>query len=274
MDIQKRASEANCEMIKKKRHHTSRDIRRLYNDLSWTWPIISPPADYIEEGEKYKNLFNKYSKIPVSTLLNLGCGGGHVDWVMKKYFSITGIDISISMLKLAKKLNPDVLYKKGDMRSVRLRTLFDAVLIHDSVNYMLTERDLSCVFKTAYEHLKPGGMLLTFAEEYNKIEQHKISSSTHKKHDTEITFIEHYYDPDPTDTTFECTFIYLIHKNKKLDIQTDRHLGGVFNLKTWLQLLRKSGFKVKKMGFEHSSFPKGTTIPTFICAKPFPASKP
>jgi SAM-dependent methyltransferase len=260
--------------MKKRQLNKEQDTRRLYNDLAWTWPIISPPEDYIKEGEKYKSLIKKYSKIPVSTMLNLGCGGGHVDWVLKKYFKITSIDISTNMLKLAKKLNPDVIYKKGDMRSIRLKKAFDTVLILDSINYMLTKKDLSSVFKTAYEHLKPGGILLTFAEEYNKIEQHKLSWSTHKKGDTEITFIEHYYDPDPTDSTFECTFIHLIYKNKKLSIQTDRHLGGIFSLKTWLQLLEKIGFKVKKLGVGHSSFPKGTTIPTFICAKPFPASKP
>ena len=222
------------------------DIRRLYGDLAWTWPIISPPADYIEEGERYRNLISQHSRIPVSTLLNLGCGGGHVDWVLKKSFSITGVDISPHMLKLAKKLNPKVIYKKGDMRSVRLKTLFDAVLIHDSVNYMLTENDLSSVFRTAYEHLKPGGMLLTFAEECNKIKQHSLSSSTHKKGDVEITFIEHYYDPDPTDTTFECTFIYLIRKKKKLTVKTDRHLCGLFKATTWLRSLKQCGFETKK----------------------------
>lgn len=260
--------------MKKRQLNKDQDTRRLYKDLAWTWPIISPPEDYIEEGKKYKTLIKKYSKIPVSTLLNLGCGGGHVDWVCKEYFTITGVDISTNMLKLARKLNPTVRYIKGDMRTARLKKTFDTVLILDSINYMLTKKDLSSVFKTAYEHLKPGGMLLTFAEEYNKIEQHKLSWSTHKKGDTEITFIEHYYDPDPTDSTFECTFIHLIHKNKKLSIQTDRHLGGIFSLKTWLQLLEKTGFKVKKLGIGHSSFPKRTTIPTFICTKPFPASKP
>lgn len=246
----------------------SKDKRRLYRDLSWTWPIISPPVDYIEEGERYRYLFKKYSKIPVLNLLNLGCGGGHVDSVLKKYFSITGIDISANMLKLARKLNPDAVYKKGDMRSIRLKKRFDAVLIHDSVNYMLTEKDLSAAFKTAYEHLKPGGMLLTFAEEYNKIKQHSVSSSTHKKGDIEITFIEHYYDPSPTDSTFECTFIYLIRKRKKLIIKTDRHLCGLFKVATWLKLLKHCGFKTKKQVYKYKMGDEKKSIQEFICHKP------
>jgi len=255
-------------MNKKIRRERSKDTRRLYKDLSWTWPIISPPEDYVKEGKRYKSLIKKHSQIPVSTLLNLGCGGGHVDWILKNHFSITGIDISMNMLKLAKKLNPDVIYNKDDMRTVSLKKLFDAVLIHDSVNYMLTKKDLSSVFKTAYNHLKPGGMLLTFAEEYNKIKQHRLSWSIHKKDDTEITFIEHYYDPDPTDTTFECTFVYLIRKKKRLTIKTDRHLCGLFKPVTWLSLLRRCGFEVKKQVYEYRYGGEKRSMLEFICHKP------
>jgi hypothetical protein len=30
---------------------SEKDERRLYSDLAWTWPIISPVEDYIEETE-------------------------------------------------------------------------------------------------------------------------------------------------------------------------------------------------------------------------------
>lgn len=248
-------------------HNVTKDARRLYKDLAWTWPIISPPEEYIEESEKYKEAILKYSKIPVETLLNLGCGGGHVDWTLKKYFRITGVDISQDMLRLAKKLNPEVTYLKGDMRKYRLKKKFDAVLIHDSINYMLTEKDLKLVFGTGYMYLKPGGVLITFVEQHGRLKQNKVDFSTHKKDNIEITFIEHYYDADPKDTTYECTFIYLIRKNKKIEIHADRHLCGIFTLNTWLTILRNVGFSVKKLKFKHSEFPKGKSIPELVCYK-------
>jgi len=252
----------------KKNYQKKNDIRRLYKDLAWTWPIISPPQDYIEESEIYKNTILKYSKIPVKTLLNLGCGGGHVDWVLKKYFKITGIDISKNMLKLARKLNPQVSYLPGNMKNVRLNKTFDAVLIHDSINYMLTQKDLRAAFKTGFLHLKPGGVLVTFVEEHDAIEQNKVRFSTHKKDGIEITFIEHYYDSNLRDTTYEGTFIYLIRKNKKMKVYTDRHLCGIFDLKTWLEIIKKVGFNAKKLKFKHSEFPKGKFIPMLVCLKP------
>jgi SAM-dependent methyltransferase len=255
-------------VIKKLAHRErKKDTRRLYKDLAWTWPIISPPEQYIKESEEIKRAIKKFSKIPVKTVLNLGCGGGHVDWVLKKYFKITGIDISKNMLKLAKKLNPDVMYLRGDMRKIRLNTKFDAVLIHDSINYMLTKRDLEAAFRTGYNHLKSGGVLITFVEECSIIKQNKIYYSNRKRGSVEITFIEHYYDPNPKDSTYECTFIYLIRKNKKLEIHTDRHLCGIFNLKTRLLILRKVGFMVKKVANKNAISNEGKAIPTLVCLK-------
>ncbi len=253
---------------KHRRPDNIKDQKRLYGDLSWTWPIISPPQEYREESERIKKIILKYSKIRVKTLLNLGCGGGHVDSVLKKYFTITGVDVSKNMLTLAKNLNPQVTYLYGDMRRIRLKKTFDAVLIHDSINYMLTKRELKAAFKTAFVHLKPGGILCTFVEEYDKLKQNRVHFSTHKKGNIEITFIEHYYDSNPRDTTYEATFIYLIRRNKKLTIYTDRHLGGIFKLSTWLKALREVGFKVKVSKFTHSQFPKGKFFPELICLKP------
>ncbi len=141
-----------------------KDQRRLYGDLAWTWPIISPPEDYTKESEHSAKIIREHSKIGVKTLLNLGCGGGHNDHTLKKHFEVTGVDVSRVMINLAKKLNPEVSYLIGDMRTVRLKKAYDAVTIFDSINYMLTEDELHSAFTTAFIHLRPGGVLLTYQE--------------------------------------------------------------------------------------------------------------
>jgi len=42
---------------------SGKDERRLYGDLAWTWPIISPVEDYIEETELFSKLIIEHSKI-------------------------------------------------------------------------------------------------------------------------------------------------------------------------------------------------------------------
>lgn len=238
------------------------DAQRLYHDLAWIWPIMSPPEEYVQETEWISRAIRQYAGLEVNTLLHLGCGGGHIDFTLKNHFQVTGVDLSEEMLALARRLNPEVRYLSGDMRTVELEKSFDAVLIADSIAYMLTEKDLRAAFRSAWTHLKPGGVLLTFAETtQERFQQHHTECTTHVQENVEITYIENYYDPDPADTTYEVTFVYLIRRQRKLEIQTDTHIAGIFPLAIWPHCLQDVGFQVQQILFE------GYDIPTFVCLK-------
>jgi hypothetical protein len=157
-------------------------------------------------------------------------------------------------------------YIHGDMRAVRLGRTFDAVVIADSIDYMLTEDDLRAAFATAHTHLKPGGVLCTYAEATRENPSHnKVYTCTGRPGDIEIAFFEHSYDADPSDTTYESVFVYLIRRRGALEIQTDRHTLGVFPEATWERLLREVGFKVHRMQFSDPDLP--APIPFFACVK-------
>lgn len=237
------------------------DQRRLYGDLAWTWPIISPPEDYVAEAEAFIKAVRDHARIETKTLLDLGCGGGHNDFTLKKHFEITGVDVSEQMLALARKLNPEGTYLVGDMRTVRLGGEFDAVMCADSIDYMLTEDDLRSAFVTAFIHLKPGGVFFTYGEiTRENFEQNKVRFSTRARDDVEVTFIENYFDPDDSDTTHEGVFIYLIRRAGQLQIEIDRHLFGFFPLETWHRLLTDAGFEVHSVDCGRAQ--------TFACVKP------
>ena len=226
---------------------SDKDIRRLYGDLAWTWPIISPPDDYIEESEEFIELITTHAKIPVKNLLNLGCGGGHNDFTLKTRFQVTGADISDNMLSLARGLNPDVTYVKGDMRSLRLGRQFEAVTVFDSISYMSTRDDLISVLRTAYEHLNPGGVMVTVVEYRTEtFQQSRITHSTRRRGDVEIALVENDYDPDPNDSSFEFTMIFLIRRSGVLSTGIDRHILGLFPLDSWVDTMRGVGFDVTR----------------------------
>ncbi len=246
-----------------------KDIRRLYNNLSWIWPIVSPPEDYVEETELFSRIIKEKAAIEVRTLLHLGCGGGRNDYTFKNHFEVTGVDLSSEMLELARDLNPGLNYICGDMRTIRLGTLFDSVTAPDSINYMKTRDDLCRTFQTAYDHLNPGGIFLTVAEETREhFKQNRTIASTHTQGDTQVTFIENSFDPDPSDNHFEITFIFLVRKRTQLEIHTDSHQCGLFKKETWHRLLRKTGFDVEELKFEHSTFLEDEFLPLFVCLKP------
>ena len=221
------------------------DARRLYDDLAWLWPIISPPEDYVAEGEHFARLIADHCDGEARRLLDLGCGGGHFMATLKGRFTVTGVDISERMLELSRALNRDCEHVLGDMRDVRLGEAFDAVFVGDSVEYMLTEADLRAAFQTAWDHLRPGGVLAvglsTTAESF---EQNATSMSTHAIADAHAAFMENSYDPDPSDTEYESTFVYVVRRSGAREVLTDHHLLGLFPRATWFRLLAEVGFSV------------------------------
>ena len=166
---------------------------------------------------------------------------------LKRHFDVTGVDGSAPMLELSRILNPECAHVRGDMRDARLGQTFDAVFIGDSVEYMLTEGDLRNAFETAGHHLRPGGILaLGLSTTAESFEQSRTSVSTHSADGVDVTFVENDYDPDPTDTQYESTFVYLIRRAGEQDILTDHHLSGFFPRETWFRLLGDVGFDVSE----------------------------
>jgi len=243
-----------------------------YSDLAWTEPIIAPPKEYAEETELFSKAIKEHSKIEARTLLHLGCGAGGNDYTFKKHFNVTGVDISEGMLEIARKLNPEVTYLYGDMRTIRLSECFDAVAIPDSIGHMTTLEDLRKAIITADKHLKPGGVLLIVAD-IRKDFKDKNFVYTGSKGDVEVTLFENNYIPDPNGTILEVTCFFLIRRKGKLEIHTESDIVGIFKMEVWLNLLKEVGFEINQMRLEHSYdryILGGDEYPLsmFVCNKP------
>jgi len=248
-----------------------RDERRLYRDLSWTWRIISPPEEYAGEAEEFRVPIARYAD-GARTLLHLGCGGGHLDSHLKAHYRITGVDVSPAMLALARGLNPEVEYVEGDLRTVRLGRTFDAVMAADAIDYMRTEDDLRAAFRTAHEHLRAGGVFVTYAEftpeRFAYEGATRTKATTHARGDVEVTFIEHRFDPDANDAEFEMLFVYVIRRGRDVKVETDRHVHGLFPLPTWRRLMEETGFLVTEL----AGTPPDPT-PRFAAVRPADAKR-
>ena len=220
---------------------------RLYDDLAWLWPIVSPPAEYIVEAQEWLDLIrsrrNLWQDGRRPTLLELGCGGGHFLSQLTPHFDATAVDLAPQMLALSRALNPYTPHHQGDMRTVRLGMSFDVAVIYDAVNYMLTESDLAAAIATGAAHLKPGGLLL-LAPDWLRDDFHgpRVIEWSREADDRSVTFIEYVADPDPTDTTIESVFFFVINRDGRITVEQDRHTGGLFPLSVWLSVLDRAGF--------------------------------
>jgi hypothetical protein len=240
----------------------AKDVRRMYSDLAWLFPVISPVVAYEDEADELWRTVERHSLIAVTSLFIMGSGAGHLDYHLKKKARITGIDCSADMTAIARSLNPESEYHIGDMRTARLSARFEAVLIADALPYLLTEQDLREAFTTAYEHLLPGGVFVTYLEAYNdKKVMNGVRHSTYPHNGSTVTHIEHYFDPDPADNTYEMTFFNIIRHNGLQTVEVDHHLGGIFPIATYRGLLEDVGFEVTE------AFLEAREVPMFVGLK-------
>ena len=129
----------------------------LYGELVPWYRLLDPADDHLDEAVSYQQAIERAVSPRPETLLELGAGAGHNALHLKRRFQCTLTDRSEPMLALSRDLNPECQHLAGDMRTLRLDRTFDAVLVHDAVMYMTTERDLRAAADTAFAHTRPGG---------------------------------------------------------------------------------------------------------------------
>jgi len=219
---------------------------RLYYDLAYLWPIISPPEEYGSEARVFADIVHDELGPGRHRLLELGVGGGHNLSHLTAGFECTAVDLSPDMLALSQGLNPGVEHHVGDMRSIRLDRVFDAVLVHDAASYLLTEQDLQETFATAAAHLLPGGVLMVAPDWVQEtFPDGWVYDWDRKQGDIEVNIQEVMVDPDPADTQVESTYTYTIKKEGETTVEVDTHITGLFSLNTWSGLMGQGGFSVE-----------------------------
>ena len=119
-----------------------------------------------DEWAVYISKLLKKSNINKGLVLELGCGTGKMSRRLADMgYDMIGIDTSEEMLSVARELgegkDDGILYLCQDMRGFELfGTVAAVICVCDSMNYMLSEEDLSKVFELVNNYLDPGGLFI------------------------------------------------------------------------------------------------------------------
>lgn len=219
---------------------------RLYRDLAEWWPLLSPPQEYAEEAAFAASVFGLASG-PVREVLELGSGGGSNASHLRSGFDLTLVDLSGDMLDVSRRLNPGCVHVQGDMRDVRLGQTFDAVFVHDAVNYMITETDLGKVIGTAFAHCRPGGVAVFVPDHVSETFEPETGCGGGDGTDGRgARFLEWCWDPDPADTWMCADFVYMLRDHDgQVQVVHESHRLCLFSRDTWLRLLAGAGFEAQ-----------------------------
>lgn len=217
---------------------------RFYGELAPWWPLVSPPEEYAEEAAFAAGLLDSAS-VPVREVLELGSGGGHNAAHLKARFAMTLVDLSEDMLEVSRRLNPGCEHVQGDMRTVRLGRTFDAVFVHDAVDYMTGEADLRRAMDTAFVHCRPGGVAVFVPD--HVAETFEAASECGGSDDADgrgARYLDWSWDPDPTDTWTLTEYALLLRdRDGSVRVVHETHRTGLFGRDTWLRLLAGTGFE-------------------------------
>jgi len=140
-----------------------------FENYSEYYDLLYREKDYVSEVEYINKLIRQY-KPDALTILDLGCGTGmHAAALVLKGFSVTGVDMSQTMLARAKdriktldeNCSRRLSFYHGDVRTFKADSKFDVVVsLFHVFSYQITNADLNAAIETAASHLKPGGILI------------------------------------------------------------------------------------------------------------------
>jgi SAM-dependent methyltransferase len=220
---------------------------RLYRDLAEWWPLISPPAEYAAEAGYLAGVFSAEAE-PVREVLDLGSGGGHLAVHLKERLNLTLLDISEQMLAVSRRLNPQCAHLRGDMRTIRLGRQFDAVLVHDSIDYVTCEADLRRVIDTAFAHCRPGGIAVFVPDHTAETFQAASGQGGGSAAGRQASFREWKWDPDPADDWIQAEYEFVLRDaDGRVQIVHEAHRLGAFSQAAWFRLLAGAGFDAQKI---------------------------
>lgn len=220
-----------CESIRK--YGVSRPAKRTEGKTSPT-----EPEDILESE---RNL-----------VLDLGCGTGTLTQMLyEQGYDMIGVDNSEEMLSVAmnkcQESGSDILYLCQDMRELELYSTVGTVIsVCDSINYILDEEELLCVFQKVENYLYPGGL---FIFDFNTVYKYEeiIGDVTIAENRDDCSFIwENYYHQEEEINEYDLT-VFVQEGNGLFRRFQENHYQRGYRAETICELIRDAGLQLVEM---------------------------
>ena len=201
--------------------------------------------DYKKQFTHYDKLLHKYK---CRKILEVGCGSGNLAKLfLKAKYDYTGIDISPQMLAIAKEVEPRANFFKVDMRNMKLRNQFDAILVTGrSFTFMTRNEDVMAALKSIRANLKQNGIFIVdnfnasiIFKELNKnvVQRAKYNGREYKRIIGKTVNLK-------TGWTWNANSTYYIRENGKAVIIKEKSLLRAFTMDEIELFLATSKFRV------------------------------
>jgi SAM-dependent methyltransferase len=132
--------------------------KKAFGLYSKYYNLIYQKKTYKTEVNYIHNLINKFN-LNKKDILEFGSGtGSHAEFLVRKGYTVHGIEKSKSMIANCKKIK-GFTFQNGDVCEIKLRKKYDVVLsMFHVLSYQTTKTNINNFFKNASYHLKPNGL--------------------------------------------------------------------------------------------------------------------
>lgn len=185
-------------------------------------------------------------------LLDIACGEGSFAVVMAAAgYRVSGIDQSAEMIALARErarlASIQVDFSVEDMRNLQFVEEFDLVTcFFDSLNYLLTVRDLQAAFHGVFAALRPGGYFIFDMNTVHGLVVNWMREKTYVQNETDdfIEYHRHEFDYENLIATVEIT-IFSRSSGELWERIQETHRERGYPIADLQFLLTETGFKIE-----------------------------
>lgn len=228
-----------------------------YEEFASYYDALTENVDYASRAGYLLELFRRFGREP-TLLLDAACGTGSFSLAFaKKGIEVIGIDASEQMLSVAQdralEQGESILFLKQKMQEIDLYGTVDGVVCClDSVNHLLTERDVSRFFSRVSLFLEPGYLFIFDA---NTIYKHDVvlNGSTFV-YDTDGVYCVWQNEPEK-DHVIAISLDFFERSGETYIRRSERFCERAYTEETLRGLLEKAGLETLAVYGEQSFLP-------------------
>lgn len=227
----------------------------IFNQYAQHYDIFYKNKSYKKEILYLERLFKKYRKAKTRTILDVGCGtANHMIPLIKNGYSVTGVDASSQMLKIAREkldrggFKADLI--KDSSQAFTINRKFDAIVcLFSVINYAAANGDILRTLKNICAHM---GMTSIFIFDFWNasavVDYYRPRESANFRKngmDIERQSVTNVYPSlKRCEVNYTCT---LRQDGRVIKRDKERHILKYFSPEEMTDCLRKAGLKVVDM---------------------------
>lgn len=181
--------------------------------------------------------------IKYGLVLDLGCGAGQLSArLLKAGYQPMGIDVSETMIRIARNECPKGKFVRGSLTKAKLPQAAAAIALGEVFNYLKSKQEIQQAFRIIFRALAPGGVLLFDIKEPQPGKEKKFRSNARWGKNWAIA-VE--VEEDPRAKQLVRRIVTFRKRGRNWRRTEETHLQRIYNAEEMTEMLRGTGFSCR-----------------------------